>query len=228
MRTAAAQSSQLHADEAAGDGAVTLHAQRERDEAGGLQPLGHRAHAVGRVGKAVEQQRTAAYLRRNHDLRAVEVGGEPRGRAAAGRHVAIRHQGIGAFGDSRIHLCPGLGEHHLFAPQVVVQREDRADVNGARLEAGHQVMPGLQIRQAAHRRHGAPDGERRHQSRHRAHHANGPSPQHACSVPRRAARNPVVAPSDPCRHGRGMRRLPAVRGRLARADRSAPVGTRAR
>ncbi len=95
---------------------------------------------------------------------------------------------------------------------------------GARLEAGHQVMPGLQIRQAAHRRHGAPDGERRHQGRHRDHHANGPSPQHACSVSRRrAARNPIVAACGALPTGRGTRRLRPGRWRLARAGLAAAV-----
>ena len=144
-----------------------------------VQPLGHRAHAVGRVGEAVEQQRAATHLRRRQDLRAVEVGGEPRGSAAAGRHVAIGHQRIGAVGHHRIDPLPGLGEHRVFAPQVVVEREALADVSGARLEGGHQVMPGLQVRQAAHRRHGATERERPDQGRQRAHHANHPTPQHA-------------------------------------------------
>ena len=150
-------------DEAGRHGAVPRHPQRQTVVAARLQRLPDRAHAVGRVGEAVNQKGAADDLAGGHDLvGAVAVRTEARGMRSAAAVVAVgrRRRRPGGRALDPIAHVPKDG---VFPPQVLGEG-GCLEIRRCRIRR-HVAVPRFQIRQAPPRVHGAADdhgGEDQH------------------------------------------------------------------
>ena len=171
-----------------GHGPVALHAQRERVVATGVQPGGQGAHAVRRIREAVNQQCAAAQVGGLEDLRPVPIDTQLVRVAAAAGYVAVRHRRIGGRRDHGVDALAGLEEHGIFAPEIVLDRERVGDLGGARFEARHEHVPGLEVRQAVNRTTSPADRQQGRGERHGQEAAEQPG-FHATPSPRARPRS---------------------------------------